>query len=80
MCGHLLSSMPLAAKRNVPPFIVFSDKTLHEMARRLPTTLDEMRLINGVGDVKLSAYGRPFLTAICDFLASHPETASESAP
>ncbi len=63
----------LAAERNVPPFIVFSDKTLHDMARRLPTTLDDMRAVNGVGDVKLSEYGIAFLNVICDFLELHPK-------
>ncbi len=63
----------LAAERNVPPFIVFSDRTLHEMARCFPTTLDEMRTVNGVGDVKLREYGMHFLTAIRSFLEKDPE-------
>jgi ATP-dependent DNA helicase RecQ len=70
----------LAVKRNVPPFIVFSDRTLHEMARRFPATLDEMRTVNGVGDVKLSEYGMPFLTAIRGFLETHPEMAPVTIP
>lgn len=70
----------LAAKRNVPPFIVFSDRTLHEMARLFPTTLDEMRAVNGVGDVKLSEYGMPFLTAIRRFLEAHPEVTPIAIP
>jgi ATP-dependent DNA helicase RecQ len=67
----------LAAKRKVWPFIIFSDKTLHEMARHFPTTLDEMRAVNGVGDVKLREYGMFFLTAIRSFIETHPEEANK---
>jgi ATP-dependent DNA helicase RecQ len=70
----------LAAERNVPPFIVFSDKTLHEMARHFPTTVDEMRRVSDVGDVKLNEYGMRFLTAIRSFLETHPEGAPITIP
>lgn len=70
----------LAATRNVPPFIVFSDRTLHEMARMLPTTLEEMRNVSGVGEVKLREYGEQFLKAISRFVDTHPETLSVLNP
>ena len=57
----------LAAAQQVPPFVVFSDKTLHEMARQFPTTEDQMLQISGVGDTKLERYGQPFTKIIKTF-------------
>ena len=54
----------LARRGGVPPFIVFSDRTLHEMARDVPTSPQEMRQITGVGERKLAQYGDDFLDAI----------------
>ena len=65
----------LSIKGKMPPFIIFSDRTLHEMARHFPSTLNEMRAVNGVGDVKLSEYGMLFLNAIRGFLETNPEAA-----
>lgn len=70
----------LARLRSIPPYVVFSDKTLHEMARRLPGSLDEMRTVNGVGDVKLDEYGTSFLNVIQQFIAMHSETTRVSIP
>ncbi len=53
-----------AEEQEVPPFVIFSDKTLHEMCRYLPKTEAEMRQISGVGDVKLERYGREFIEEI----------------
>jgi ATP-dependent DNA helicase RecQ len=57
----------LAVAQQVPPFVVFSDKTLHEMARQFPTTEDQMLQISGVGDTKLERYGQPFTKIIKTF-------------
>lgn len=54
----------LADQHGVPPYIVFTDKSLHEMAARKPSTADEMLAISGVGQAKLSKYGKPFLDEI----------------
>ncbi|MCD4825075.1 MAG: DNA helicase RecQ [Phycisphaerae bacterium] len=54
----------LARRQNVPPFVVFSDRTLHEMARDIPTSPTAMRQITGVGERKLAQYGEDFLAAI----------------
>ena len=67
----------MATARHIPPFIVFSDRTLHEMARLLPTTLEEMRNVSGVGDVKLREYGEQFLMAIARFMDTHNESITE---
>jgi len=54
----------LAAQHNVPPYVIFSDRTLHDMARLLPADETSMRAVFGVGEVKLAAYGAAFLAAI----------------
>jgi ATP-dependent DNA helicase RecQ len=54
----------IAGTNHVPPFVIFSDKTLHEMCRHFPKTASEMRRISGVGDVKLERYGEDFLEEI----------------
>lgn len=54
----------LADEQGVPPYVIFSDATLRELASRQPSTLSAFRAIGGVGDVKLERYGRIFLDAI----------------
>jgi ATP-dependent DNA helicase RecQ len=54
----------LADEQGVPPYIVFSDATLRELAAKTPETLDAFRAIGGVGDVKLERYGEAFVAAI----------------
>ncbi|MFZ5998295.1 MAG: DNA helicase RecQ [Nitrospirota bacterium] len=54
----------LADAQHVPPYIIFSDKTLQEMCRRFPTTESAMRMISGVGDTKLERYGQEFIGEI----------------
>lgn len=51
----------IAKEEKVPPYIVFSDKTLRDMARKTPTTEAAFREIYGVGEVKLRRYGESFL-------------------
>ncbi len=62
----------LAEKQQVPPYIIFSDKTLHEMCRHFPDTLSDMRLISGVGDAKLERYGEDFVREIKRYLNENP--------
>ncbi len=54
----------LAAEADVPPYVVFHDATLREMASRRPRDLDEMGTISGIGVRKLEAYGDAFLDVI----------------
>jgi ATP-dependent DNA helicase RecQ len=54
----------IADGEDIAPFIVFNDATLSEIARRLPQTSQQMLTISGIGDVKLSRYGQPFLQLI----------------
>jgi len=62
----------LAERQQVPPYIIFSDKTLHEMCRRFPLTLSDMRKISGVGDTKLERYGKDFVREIGIYLDENP--------
>lgn len=57
----------LAKENNVPPYIIFGDVTLKEMASKFPTNKDEMLKISGVGEVKYSKYGKVFEEAIIKF-------------
>lgn len=67
--GDLLAKLKtlrleIARELGKPAFVVFSDATLHDMARQMPTTLTQMLRVNGVGHVKLREYGGRFLAAI----------------
>ena len=57
----------IAREQGVPPYIIFHDRTLHEMAERQPENPEQMRGISGVGEQKLKRYGSRFL----DLLRSH---------
>ncbi len=69
-----LRKLRLAAAREeaVPPYIIFSDKTLIDMCRRLPRDEEELLSVSGVGKNKLEKYGQRFLGEIADFLKENP--------
>jgi ATP-dependent DNA helicase RecQ len=54
----------LAQTQKVPAYVVFSDRTLIELARHRPENLSAMREIHGIGDAKLERYGPAFLDVI----------------
>jgi ATP-dependent DNA helicase RecQ len=54
----------IADQEDVPPFQIFPNRTLQEMASRLPRSKGELLRIYGVGEFKASRYGQPFLDAI----------------
>ncbi|MBN2529016.1 MAG: DNA helicase RecQ [Deltaproteobacteria bacterium] len=54
----------LARERGVPPYVVFSDKTLVEMANKQPQTDTELLAVSGVGEAKLKQYGTQFLRVL----------------
>lgn len=56
----------LAEARGVPPFVVFGDVTLQDLARRKPTSLEEFLDVYGVGQKKCAEYGELFLNAIAE--------------
>lgn len=56
--------MEIAKKEKVPPYIVFSDKTLLQMCRIRPKNKEEMMTVSGVGEMKYAKYGEAFLEAL----------------
>jgi ATP-dependent DNA helicase RecQ len=68
----------LADERGVPAYIIFSDVSLREMARKYPTNSTQFRRIPGVGEQKLKDFGEAFLSAISSHSAENqPVTSSE---
>lgn len=57
----------LAQEAGVPPFVVFSDKTLQDMTAKMPLTAEAFLEVNGVGQAKLERYGEAFMTEIKSF-------------
>jgi ATP-dependent DNA helicase RecQ len=57
----------LARERGVPPYVIFHDTTLREMADRRPSTIDDLHEIYGVGAKKAADFGDTFLDAIRTF-------------
>jgi ATP-dependent DNA helicase RecQ len=54
----------LAGNQGIPPYMVFSDRTLHEMCRQMPMSVADFREIPGVGDNKRDKYGIEFVQEI----------------
>lgn len=54
----------IAQEQGVPPYVVFGDKTLKEMAAKRPQSKEEMLEVSGVGEVKFDRYGTRFLVAL----------------
>jgi len=62
----------IADEERVPPFVVFSDKTLRELCDKKPSQLEELRHVSGIGEVKFDKYGKRFFEALQAFLAGNP--------
>jgi ATP-dependent DNA helicase RecQ len=56
--------LELAREQNVPPYVIFHDRTLRELAARRPTSLAALSQISGVGEKKMERYGAIFLKVI----------------
>jgi superfamily II DNA helicase RecQ len=54
----------ICAAEGVPPYVVFHNKTMWEMARQLPDSLEALARIEGIGQAKLERYGARFLAVI----------------
>ncbi|PKE28227.1 ATP-dependent DNA helicase RecQ [Rahnella sp. AA] len=63
----------LADENNVPPYVVFNDTTLLEMAEHLPVSPGDLLDITGVGQRKLEKFGRPFMAMIRDHIDNGDE-------
>jgi ATP-dependent DNA helicase RecQ len=61
----------LATERSVPPYVIFSDTTLRDLARVRPGSLEALLDIRGIGDKKLADLGEQFLLHIRNYCAQH---------
>ena len=62
----------VAKAEHVPPYVVFTDKSLVDMAALKPQTPEDFLLVNGVGRAKLQNFGAEFMDAIREFLRDNP--------
>jgi ATP-dependent DNA helicase RecQ len=60
----------LASEQAVPPYVIFSDRTLRDMAARRPASRDDLLQISGIGEHKADEYGERFLRAIAEHMAN----------
>lgn len=65
--------LKLAQVSNLPPFVIFHDRTLRAISQRLPQTTSELFAIKGCGEYKVSAYGDQTLEVVRAYLKRHPE-------
>ncbi len=63
--------LEMAREASLPPYIIFSDKTLIDMCVKMPGTRAEMLNVNGVGENKFAKYGQRFLAEIESFRVEH---------
>lgn len=61
----------IAQERNVPPYVVFSDSTLLDISRELPTSKGRMLAIKGVGEHKWEQFGEQFIKAIQEYIENN---------
>lgn len=65
--------LEIAREESMPPYIIFSDKTLIDMAVKIPTSKSEMLAVSGVGENKYVKYGERFLGFIDETIEEYPE-------
>ncbi len=58
----------VAKEKNLPPYVIFQDPSMEEMATTYPTTREEMAQINGVGMGKVQKFGHPFIDLIAKYV------------
>ena len=58
----------VAKTKNLPPFVIFQDPSLEDMALQYPITMDELVNINGVGAGKANRFGKEFIEFIADYV------------
>ncbi|MDN3668786.1 DNA helicase RecQ [Echinicola jeungdonensis] len=69
--GLKLLRRSIAQKENVPPYVIFSDASLTEMATYFPIKTDQLLTISGVGQVKAENYGTEFINLIQKYITKH---------
>ena len=61
----------ISKKENLPPFVIFQDPSLEDMAIQYPVKMEELQQITGVGAGKAKKYGQPFLDLISAYVDEH---------
>lgn len=61
----------VAKKLNVPPYVVFQEVSLEDMALKYPITIEELKSVHGVGEGKAKKYGKPFVELIAKYVEEH---------
>ncbi|MFW5707619.1 MAG: DNA helicase RecQ [Bacteroidota bacterium] len=61
----------IAKKNNLPPFVIFQDPSLEDMAIQYPVKLEELKQISGVGTGKAERFGKPFVELIKNYVDEH---------
>ena len=61
----------LARREEVPPYIIFSNAALADMAAKAPRTMEEFLAVSGVGQIKAQRYGEEFLAVIAEYRAEN---------
>ncbi|WP_227938130.1 DNA helicase RecQ [Alkalihalobacillus deserti] len=62
----------ISTESRIPPYMIFSDKTLKEMSRLIPLTIEEFSSVSGVGEQKQEKYGQAFLEILQQFKDKQP--------
>ncbi|MEM7384831.1 MAG: HRDC domain-containing protein, partial [Verrucomicrobiota bacterium] len=70
----------LADEKDVPPYVVFSDRTLRQMAACIPESSEELLRLHGVGQHRSEAYGSHFLEAIKAYVKNDPDVLQSRQP
>jgi ATP-dependent DNA helicase RecQ len=71
--------LTIAREEGMPPYIVFSDRTLADMSAKAPCDKASMLRVSGVGEAKYEKYGSRFIQAVTEFLETHPDCVTSLA-
>ena len=72
--------LKIARESNLPPFVIFHDRTLRAISQQLPQTPSELFAVRGCGEYKVSAYGERTLEVVRAYLREHPGAKPMSEP
>ncbi len=72
--------LTIAREEGLPPYIIFSDRTLADMSAKAPQDREAMLRVSGVGEAKYEKYGSRFVRAVSVFLEGHPDCVTSIAP
>lgn len=64
----------IAKEEGLPPYIIFSDKTLIDMCAKMPENRQEMLGVSGVGENKFRKYGQRFMDVVTEFIGANPNS------